>query len=172
MSRNSVRYTEGYKKWDILSRDQRRLIETATGKTDPVRVNPVIFLSRICAAFGTVVKTNVLLVLLASLLAFFAMPNPRKVIGRSLSWLFIAASESSGPVVSRRLLLVAVVSTAALALGACLAADSAADEAAVTLKEAADRNLINIIQSRDFRDGSLREWLPRTSCPRYAIMQP
>lgn len=83
----AVWYTEGHKKWDTLSPDQRRFIETATGKTDPVRGNPVIFLSRIYTAFGTVVKTNVLLALLALLVAVFAMPNPRTVIGRSLSWL-------------------------------------------------------------------------------------
>ena len=83
----AVWYTEGHKKWEGLSPEQRSLIQTATGKEDPVSGHPVIFLGRMTSAFGVVVRTNLLLALIAFGLVVLAVPLPVSFIERSITWL-------------------------------------------------------------------------------------
>jgi hypothetical protein len=83
----AVWYTEGHKKWQSLSPDQRNLIRTATGKEDPVAGHPVIFLSRMASVFGTVVKTNLLVAVLALALVILALPGPSAFVERGISWM-------------------------------------------------------------------------------------
>lgn len=83
----AVWYTEGRKKWDSLSPEQRNFIKTATGKEDPVSGHPVIFLSRMASAFGVVVKTNLTLALLVFCLIVLTMSSPWAVIERGVSWM-------------------------------------------------------------------------------------
>lgn len=83
----AVWYTEGHKKWETLSPDQRRLIETATGKEDPVSGHPVVFLSRMASSFGVVVKTNLLLAFIVLVLIVLTLPSPSAVIARGISWM-------------------------------------------------------------------------------------
>ena len=83
----AVWYTEGHKKWETLTPEQQKFIQTATGKDDPVSGHPVIFLGRMASAFGTVVKTNLLLALMALGLVLLTLPAPVSFIERSLSWM-------------------------------------------------------------------------------------
>ncbi|MBN1472168.1 MAG: hypothetical protein JW925_10340 [Syntrophaceae bacterium] len=83
----AVWYTEGRKKWDSLSPEQRNFIKTATGKDDPVSGHPVIFLSRTASAFGVVVKTNLTLVFLVFCLVVLTMSSPWTVIEHGVSWM-------------------------------------------------------------------------------------
>ena len=83
----SVWYTEGHKKWETLTPEQQKLINAATGKDDPVSGHPVIFLGRMTSAFGTVVKTNLLLALMAFGLVVLSLPAPASFIERSISWM-------------------------------------------------------------------------------------
>lgn len=83
----AVWYTEGRKKWDSISPEQRNLIKTATGKEDPVSGHPVIFLSRMASAFGVVVKTNLTLALIVLCLIVLTMSSPWAVIERGISWM-------------------------------------------------------------------------------------
>lgn len=96
----AVWYTEGHKPWQTLSPEQRRLIETATGKRDPAGGNPVIILTRMSGAFGTIVRTNVTLALLLLLVVLLAVPAPLPLLERSLSWILggrLSASLRDGP---------------------------------------------------------------------------
>lgn len=83
----AVWYTEGRKKWDSISPEQRNLIKTATGKEDPVSGHPVIFLSRMVSAFGVVVKTNMTLAVFVFILVVLTMSSPWAVIERGISWM-------------------------------------------------------------------------------------
>lgn len=83
----AVWYTEGNKKWESLSDDQRRLIKTATGKEDPVAGHPVVFLNRMTSAFGVVVKTNLLFILIIFGLVVLTLPSPFAVLERGVSWI-------------------------------------------------------------------------------------
>ena len=83
----AVWYTEGHKKWETITPDQQKLIRTATGKDDPVSGHPVIILRRMTSAFGTVVKTNLLLALMALGLVVLTLPVPASFIERGISWM-------------------------------------------------------------------------------------
>lgn len=83
----AVWYTEGRKKWESLTREQRLFIESATGKEDPVSGHPVIFLGRMTSAFGVVVNTNLTFALLAFGLVVLTMSSPLTVIQRGISWM-------------------------------------------------------------------------------------
>jgi hypothetical protein len=83
----AVWYTEGRKKWDSLSPEQRSMIETATGKEDPVSGHPVVFLNRMKSAFGVVVKTNSLFIFMVFVIVVLTLPSPFAVMERGLSWM-------------------------------------------------------------------------------------
>ncbi len=83
----AVWYTEGRKKWDSLSADQRTLIQTATGKTDPIHQHPVSLYHRMREAFGVVVAANITLMILASFALLVASAAPAELLGRSLAWI-------------------------------------------------------------------------------------
>ena len=83
----AVWYTEGRKKWTTLSPEQRRLIQSATGKEDPVSGHPVVFLSRMASSFGVVVKTNLILAFIVLGLVVLTLPLPSAVIERGISWM-------------------------------------------------------------------------------------
>jgi hypothetical protein len=83
----AVWYTEGRTKWETLSPEQRKLIQSATGKEDPASGHPVIFLSRMASAFGVVVKTNLFLALIFLGLVVLTLPSPFAVIERGISWM-------------------------------------------------------------------------------------
>ena len=83
----AVWYTEGRKKWDSLSPEQRNFIKSATGKEDPVSGHPVIFLNHMASAFGVVVKTNLTLVLFVFCLVVLTMSSPWAVIERGITWM-------------------------------------------------------------------------------------
>jgi hypothetical protein len=83
----AVWYTEGHKKWETVTPEQQKLIRAATGQDDPVSGHPVIILGRMTSAFGTVVKTNLFLALLAFGLVVLTLPVPAVFIERGISWM-------------------------------------------------------------------------------------
>ncbi|MBI1866040.1 MAG: hypothetical protein HYR98_10005 [Nitrospirae bacterium] len=80
-------YTEGHKRWESLAPEQQLFVQTAAGKADPVRWNPVVLLSRIAGAFGPIVLTNLVLAVFALLVVAVGTPDPVSVVGRSLAWI-------------------------------------------------------------------------------------